>query len=287
MDSVVNTGIGLLADVSTLILASLGLALVFGLMRVINFAHGAFIMAGAFTTVTVVREGLSFWLAIPAAALVGAILGVVVEITLIRPLYGRRTLDTLLATFGLSLVAYQVAVNVFGTAPPGISAPLGKITVGRYGIPHYTLVLIAATVVIVAATYLLFTRTRYGVLARAAIQSPDMAAALGVDARRMNQITFALGCGLAGLAGGIIAPTVSVDPTLGDSYLASTFLSVVVAGPAFLTGVLGSGAILGGVDSGVARLATAFWGQAALLIVAILALRLRPGGLSASWRRDL
>jgi branched-chain amino acid transport system permease protein len=287
MDSVVNTGIGLLADVSTLILASLGLALVFGLMRVINFAHGAFIMAGAFTTVTVVREGLSFWLAIPAAALVGAILGVVVEITLIRPLYGRRTLDTLLATFGLSLVAYQVAVNVFGTAPPGISAPLGKITVGRYGIPHYTLVLIAATIIIVAATYFLFTRTRYGVLARAAIQSPDMAAALGVDARRMNQITFALGCGLAGLAGGIIAPTVSVDPTLGDSYLASTFLSVVVAGPAFLTGVLGSGAILGGVDSGVARLATAFWGQAALLIVAILALRLRPGGLSASWRRDL
>ncbi|MEA2226527.1 MAG: urea transport system permease protein, partial [Solirubrobacteraceae bacterium] len=129
MDSVVNTGIGLLADVSTLILASLGLALVFGLMRVINFAHGAFIMAGAFTTVTVVREGLSFWLAIPAAALVGAILGVVVEITLIRPLYGRRTLDTLLATFGLSLVMYQLAVNIFGTAPPGISAPLGKITV--------------------------------------------------------------------------------------------------------------------------------------------------------------
>jgi branched-chain amino acid transport system permease protein len=287
MDSVVNTGIGLLADVSTLILASLGLALVFGLMRVINFAHGAFIMAGAFTTVTVVREGLSFWIAIPAAAVVGAILGVLVEITLIRPLYGRRTLDTLLATFGLSLVMYQMAVNIFGTAPPGISAPLGKITVGRYGIPHYTLVLVAATIVLGAATNILFTRTRYGVLARAAIQSPDMAAALGVDARRMNQITFALGCGLAGLAGGIIAPTVSVDPTLGDSYLASTFLSVVVAGPAFLTGVLGSGAILGGVDSGVARLATAFWGQAALLIVAILALRLRPGGLSASWRRDL
>jgi urea transport system permease protein len=148
-------------------------------------------------------------------------------------------------------------------------------------------VLAAPTIVRGPATYFLFTRTRYGVLARAAIQSPDMAAALGVDARRMNQITFALGCGLAGLAGGIIAPTVSVDPTLGDSYLASTFLSVVVAGPAFLTGVLGSGAILGGVDSGVARLATAFWGQAALLIVAILALRLRPGGLSASWRRDL
>jgi urea transport system permease protein len=287
MDSVVNTGIGLLADVSTLILASLGLAVVFGLMRVINFAHGAFIMAGAFTTVTLVRAGLSFWVAIPAAAVGGAILGLLIEITLIRPLYGRRTLDTLLATFGLSLVMYQLAVNIFGTAPPGISAPLGKITVGRYGIPHYTLVLIVATVVIVAATYFLFTRTRYGVLARAAIQSPDMAAALGVDAKRMNQITFALGCGIAGLAGGIIAPTVSVDPTLGDSYLASTFLSVVVAGPAFLTGVLGSGAILGGVDSGVARLATAFWGQAALLIVAILALRLRPGGLSASWRRDL
>jgi urea transport system permease protein len=143
MDSVVNTGIGLLADVSTLILASLGLALVFGLMRVINFAHGAFIMAGAFTTVTVVRAGLSFWVAIPAAAVVGAILGVLVEITLIRPLYGRRTLDTLLATFGLSLVMYQLAVNIFGTAPPGISAPLGKITVGRYGIPHYTLVLVA------------------------------------------------------------------------------------------------------------------------------------------------
>jgi branched-chain amino acid transport system permease protein len=287
VDSVVNTGVGVLADISTLILASLGLAVVFGLMRVINFAHGAFIMAGAFTTVTLVREGMSFWIAIPAAALVGVILGIVVELTLIRPLYGRRTLDTLLATFGLSLVMYQLAVNIFGTAPPGISAPLGKITVGRFGIPHYTLVLIAATVVIVVATWLLFTRTRYGVLARAAIQSPDMAAALGVDAKRTNLLTFMLGCGLAGLAGGIIAPTVSVDPTLGDSYLASTFLSVVVAGPAFLTGVLGSGVMLGGVDSSVARLATAFWGQAALLVVAIIALRVRPGGLSASWRRDL
>jgi urea transport system permease protein len=287
MDSVVNTGVGLLADISTLVLASLGLAVVFGLMRVINFAHGAFIMAGAFTTVTLVREGMSFWIAIPAAALVGVILGIVVELTLIRPLYGRRTLDTLLATFGLSLVMYQLAVNIFGTAPPGISAPLGKITVGRFGIPHYTLVLIVATVLIVVATWLLFTRTRYGVLARAAIQSPDMAAALGVDSKRMNLLTFMLGCGLAGLAGGIIAPTVSVDPTLGDSYLASTFLSVVVAGPAFLTGVLGSGVMLGGVDSSVARLATAFWGQAALLVVAIIALRVRPGGISASWRRDL
>ncbi|MDX6724605.1 MAG: urea transport system permease protein [Solirubrobacteraceae bacterium] len=287
MDSVVNTGVGLLADVSTLILASLGLAVVFGLMRVINFAHGAFIMAGAFTTVTLVRHGMSFWIAIPAAALVGVILGIVVERTLIRPLYGRRTLDTLLATFGLSLVMYQLAVNIFGTAPPGISAPLGKITVGRFGIPHYTLVLIVATVLIVAATWLLFTRTRYGVLARAAIQSPDMAAALGVDSKRMNLLTFMLGCGLAGLAGGIIAPTVSVDPTLGDSYLASTFLSVVVAGPAFLTGLLGSGVMLGGVDSSVARLATAFWGQAALLVVAIVALRVRTGGISASWRRDL
>jgi branched-chain amino acid transport system permease protein len=287
MDSVANTAIGLLAEVSTLILASLGLALVFGLMRVINFAHGAFIMAGAFTTVTIVREGVSFWLAIPAAAAVGAVLGVIVEITLIRPLYGRRTLDTLLATFGLSLVMYQLAVNIFGTAPPGISAPLGTATIGRYGIPHYTLVIILATVLIVLGTYFLFTRTRYGVLARAAVQSPDMAAALGVDARRTNLGTFALGCGLAGLAGGIIAPTVSVDPTLGDAYLASTFLTVVVAGPAFLTGILGSGVILGGVDGGVARLMTAFWGQAALLIVAIVGLRLRPGGLSASWRRDL
>jgi len=288
LDSAANIAVTVTASIATLLIVSLGLAVIFGMMRIINLAHGEFLMIGAFTVVELVRNAiLPIWAAILVAPLVAGAIGAVVEVVLIRPLYGRRLLDTLLVTFGLSLVLFQIAVNVFGTTPPGISTPLGHFRVGRYSQADYTLVTIGFAVVVAVVVYLVFTRTRYGVIARATTQNPAMAATLGVDARRTNLYTFTFGCALAGLAGGMIAPTVGVSPALGQAYIAQSFMTVVAAGPSFLLGTVGSSALLGGVANLVSQLFTTFYGQAALLGAAILLLRFRPQGLSGRWKRQL
>lgn len=288
MDSAVNIAITVAANISTLLIVSLGLAVIFGMMRIINLAHGEFLMIGAFTVVKLVQNDIMpVWGAILVAPLVAGAIGVVAEVVLIRPLYGRRLLDTLLVTFGLSLVLFQIAVNVFGTTPPGISTPLGHFKVGRYSQSDYALVMIGFAVALAVIVYLVFTHTRYGVIARATTQNPAMAAALGVDAGRTNLYTFTFGCALAGIAGGMIAPTVGVSPGLGQTYIAQSFMTVVTAGPAFLLGTVGASAVLGGVANLVSQLATTFYGQAALLGAAILLLRFMPQGISARWKRQL
>lgn len=287
MSNLIVILLSVLTSISTLVLISLGLALIFGLMRIVNMAHGEFLMAGAFTTVSLVhRDWLPLWAAIAVAPIICASLGVVVEVALIRPLYKKRLADTLLVTFGLSLVLFQVAVDIFGTTSPGISTPLGAIQVGAYSFSVYSaIVLPIATVLVVLALYLVFTRTRYGLLARATAQNAEMASALGVYAPRVNLITFAIGCGLAGLAGGLLAPIVAVSPGLGQTYIAQAFMTVVTGGPAFVTGTLVSSALLGTISNLVSQFLTTLWGVTALLLAAMVVVRLLPQGISARWRR--
>lgn len=279
--------LSVLTSVSILVLISLGLALIFGLMKIVNMAHGEFLMIGAFTVVTLVRfVSCPLWLAIVGAGLASAGVGALVEITLVRPLYKLRLVDTLLVTFGLSLVLFQLAVDIFGTTSPGIATPLGAISFGSYSVSVYsTVVLPLGALAMVAAIYLIFTRTRYGLLARATAQNAEMASALGVFAPRVNLITFSLGCGLAGLAGGLIAPVIAVSPALGQTYVAQAFMAVVTGGPAFLIGTVASSALLGSIANVVSQLLTTLWGVTALLIAAMVIIRFMPRGLSASWLR--
>lgn len=288
MDNAGNIAISVVSNMSTLLIVSLGLAVIFGMMRIINMAHGEFLMIGAFTVVELVRNDvMPVGVAILMAPLVAGAIGAIVEIVLIRPLYGRRILDTMLATFGLSLVLYQIAVIAFGTIPPGIGTPLGHFKVGRFSQADYTLVTIAYAPLLVLIVYLVLTRTRYGVIARATSQNPQMAAALGVNARRINLYTFTFGCALAGAAGGMIAPTIGVSPGLGQSYIAQSFMTVITGGGAFLFGSASAAVVLGGARNLVAQLVTSFYGEAALLGVAIVLLRFMPQGLSARWKRQL
>jgi branched-chain amino acid transport system permease protein len=288
MDSAGNIAVSVASNISTLLIVSLGLAVIFGMMRIINLAHGEFLMIGAFTVVELVRNDvMPVWPAIILAGLMAGAIGAVVEVVLIRPLYGRRMLDTLLATFGLSLVLYQIARNIFGTIPPGIATPLGSFKIGRFSNSEYTLVVIGFALLLVALVYLAFTRTRYGLVARATVQNPGMAAALGVNARRVNLVTFAFGCALAGVAGGIIAPTVGVNPGMGQGYIAQSFMTVITGGSAFLFGTATASVLLGGVANLVSQLVTTFYGQAALLATAIIILRFMPEGISARWKRQL
>ncbi|MCW5621331.1 MAG: branched-chain amino acid ABC transporter permease, partial [Burkholderiales bacterium] len=210
MDAIAVIALSVLTSGAILLLSSIGLAVVFGLMRIVNMAHGEFLMIGAFTTTVLARDaGLPVWLAILCAPVGCAALGALVELLFIRPLYGRRLVETLLATFGLSLILYQVAINIFGQSSPGIGAPGGFIEIGRYSVSLYSLFLPVAGLALTVLLYLLFTRTRYGLLARAAVQNPDMAAVLGVNVRAVNLATFVLGCALAGLGGGLLSPMVA------------------------------------------------------------------------------
>ena len=286
MDQVLTIVVSVVTSVATLLLISVGLAVIFGLMRVINLAHGEFLMLGAYAVLVGTRNGISVWLAIPLAGLAVGIFGVVVERLLIRPLYG-RILDTLLATWGLSLVLVQAVSIVFGPATNGIGTPLGSVHFGGYSFSQYSLVLIAMAVVTLTAVYALFTRTRYGVMARAAIQNPPMARALGIDTARMNMLTFGIGSGLAGLAGALLAPVAGVVPSFGQAYIAQAFMTVIVGGPDVITGTSAAAVLLGGSYSFVSYLTTPFIGQAALLLIAIVLLRILPQGLSGNWRTYL
>src|SRR5256886_10091678 len=185
MDQALIIVISVLTSVATLLLISVGLAVIFGLMRVINLAHGEFLMLGAYAVLVATRNGISVWIAIPLAGVSVGIFGLVVERLLIRPLYG-RILDTLLATWGLSLVLVQAVSIVFGPATNGIGTPLGSVHVGGYSFSQYSLVLITMALITLTAGYLLFTRTRYGVMAPAAIPNPPRARGLGIATARRD-----------------------------------------------------------------------------------------------------
>ncbi len=281
-----NVSLSFLSEIAVLVLISLGLAVLFGMMGIINFAHGEFLMFGAFGTLAGVRAGLPLALAMVASSAAVGAFGWLVERLLIRHLYGRLE-DSMLATWGLSLIMSQGAVLVFGASTRGIATPGGSLDVGGYSIAWYSLVLVLAALVLLAAVYLVFTRTRYGVMARAAVQRPQMAAALGIDAGRVNALTFALGSALAGAAGALLAPVVGVMPSMGQAYIARAFMTVVVGGPGVISGTAAASLLLGGVENVVSYLSTPFFGQATLLLVAVLVVRLMPRGISARWKRGI
>lgn len=278
-----------LTSVSILILVSLGLAIIFGLMRIVNMAHGEFVMIGAFTVVTLVRSlELPVWTAILVAPIVSAIIGLVIEALVIRPLYGRRLIDTLLVTFGVSLALFQIAVDIFGTTSPGIETPLGALEIGSYSISIYSsLLLPAITVAILITVYLIFKKTKYGLLARATAQNGEMASALGVNSTRINAATFGLGCALAGLSGALLAPIVAVSPSLGQNYVAQAFMTVVTGGPAFLVGTVAASTLLGAIANIVSQITTTLWGITALFITAMILIRFLPDGISGSFKKRL
>ncbi|QYD69276.1 branched-chain amino acid ABC transporter permease [Paraburkholderia edwinii] len=273
-------------SIAILVLVSLGLSVLFGMMGIINLAHGEFLMFGAFATLAGVRSGLPLPIAMVLATAVVAGFGWVVERALIRHLYGRLA-DSMLATWGLSLIMSQVAVYVFGPTTQGIPTPGGSLQVGGYSISVYSIVLILAAFALLGMVYAVFTQTRYGVMARAAVQRPQMASAIGIDPRRINALTFMLGAGLAGAAGALLAPMVGVMPTMGEAYIARAFMTVVVGGSGVLTGAAAASTLLGGVENVVSYLSTPFFGQAALLVLAICLVRVMPTGISGRLRRKL
>ena len=265
--------------ISILMVVSMGLAIIFGLMNVINLAHGEFITIGAFTLVFVQAAGGSFWLALLIAPMVGYVIGLVLERLLIARVYA-DPLHAILATWGLSLIIQQVLQLVFGAAPQPVTGPFpGSVDLFGASYPAYRLFLIAVSLAIFAATVILFRKTRFGLDLRASIQSSEMASVMGIDPARINARAFAFGAALAALAGVLLAPLTSVTAYMGVNYLARSFFVVLVGGAGSVGGVAAGSGLIGGLETFLSYQIPATMAQALVLIMAVVILRFRPKGI--------
>jgi branched-subunit amino acid ABC-type transport system permease component len=277
--------IQVLYAIASLALISIGLAIIFGMMRVINLAHGEFLMLGGYAAIVATNHGISIWLSmLVVAPIVVGIIGVVVERAIIRFLYGRM-IDTMLATWGLSLLLVGLTTAIFGNTTVGISAPLGSIQIGGYRTSAYTLFVIAVAVVVLGAIFAVMRWTRLGLIARGTMQNANMAAALGVNPPRVYAVTFGVGAALSGLAGAVLAPVSGVFPTIGVAYVAKSFITVIGGGAAILSGTVSASTLFGAINQIATFVTTPVFGEVALLAAAIVLIRLLPQGITGRFFR--
>jgi branched-chain amino acid transport system permease protein/urea transport system permease protein len=280
MDSATTLILNALTLISILALVALGLAIIYGLMNVINLAHGEFVTIGAYTLVMVQQLGGSFWLALIVAPITGFLIGSFIEVALIRRLYA-RPIATILATWGLSLILQQVIQLYFGPAPQRVVEPfVGAVDVLGASYPAYRLFLIAAAIAVFLLVALVFRFTSFGLDIRAVIQNSRMAESLGVDASSVYRNAFGLGAALAALAGVLIAPLTVVVAQMGVNYLARSFFVVIIGGVGSLGGVLAGSGVVGGFETLLGYWIPVTVAQALVLGFAIVLMRFRPSGLA-------
>jgi urea transport system permease protein len=281
---------------SILLLVALGLAITYGAMGVINMAHGEMVMIGAYVTVlSGLWLGTNIFVAIPLAFVVTALLGLLIERVVVRKLYG-RLLDTLLATWGIALLIQQAVRLEFGLSffgihiqglGPGlqnVSVPeilQGTFSIGGTDINRYRAFIILVTAILALLTWFIIYRTTMGTQVRAIIRNPKMAAACGIDVTRVNALTFALGSGLAGVAGVMMSGFKTVFPDMGTPMVVDGFLVVVMGGVGSLLGSVFSAGILGEIDGLVASATNDILARAVVFGVVIAIIVLKPRGLFA------
>lgn len=282
---------------SILLLAALGLALSFGVMNVINMAHGEFLMVGGYIAYLVCRfvhGPYAFLVALVAAFAGAAILGGVLEVGVIRWLYG-RPLDTLLATWGIGLILQQAARSIFGAIGVEVTAPAwlnGAWTVKRgflqgLSFPFVRLFIITLVAMVLVSVWLFIARTRWGLLLRAVHQDRQMAEAVGINARRVDLAVFALGSGVAGLGGSALALIAPVTPTVGQSYIVYAFLIVIVGGLGSLLGTALAALAVGVFSASVQIFTSVSLADVLLLASVVVFIQFRPKGIIAQRSRAL
>ena len=276
---------------SVFVLMALGLAIIFGQMGVINMAHGEFMILGAYMTYLcshlcqIYAPGLMggyFFIAMIVAFIVSGALGLLVEWAMIRHLYA-RPLDTLLATWGLSLIMQQAFRSTFGAREVGIDLPqwmMGSLPVfGSIEVQINGLFVMGITLLITAIVALLLYRSRWGLQVRAVVSNRTMSGAVGIDTRRVDRLTFGLGCGIAGIAGSAFTMIGSTGPTAGQLYIVDTFLVVVFGGAQSLIGTIASALTISQTQSTLEFFLTGSMAKVLTLLIVIALLMLRPQGL--------
>jgi branched-chain amino acid transport system permease protein len=285
VDLVGLIGFNVLVAIATLVLLAIGLGVIYGMMRIINLAHGEFLMLGAYATALATNHGVNIWVSmLVISPIFVGIFGLLVERLFIRFLYGRM-IDTMLATWGLSLALIGLVTTVFGTTVQGVSAPLGGFAIGRYQGSLYGVFLVIMAVVVLGGLLALLRYTKFGLIVRATMQNPRMASGLGVSPPFIYMATFALGAALTGLAGGLLAPVSGTSPTMGIAFVAESFITVLGGGAAFVTGTGIAGSLFGVIDEIGTVLTTPVFGEVALLLSAVVLIRVLPQGITGRFFR--
>ena len=273
----------LLLDIATtaaiLFIVAVGLLAIFGVLKIINFAHGAWLTIGGYCAVVATKLGLNAWAALPLAFVVGALFGGAAEMLIIRPLY-RRPLDAILATWGLGIVIGQLITLGFGRDVQ-LTRSLMSGTVPVLGVDYsaYRLFTLVAALVIGAAFALTLQGTRLGLSARAVIMNETLARGLGIDTGRVRLTTFMIGAGLAALAGVLLTPMTSVDPNMGVAWLIGAFMLVMVADTSYVALAVAC-LVFGGAQVLVSTFVNPVLGSISVAVLAALVLRVSPRGFS-------
>ena len=287
MDYAAVVALGILYMIAFLALASAGLAIVFGMMRVINLAHGEFVMLGGYATLTCSRElGMNIYVAmLVVAPVVVGLIGLFVERVIIRFLYGRM-IDTMLATWGLSLLLIGLVTLIFGTSAVGIATPIPGYELGSYQMGGYNLFIIVIALLLMLALWCVLRFTRVGLIARGAMQNADVASSLGYNPKTIYMWTFTAGAAISGLAGGVLAPLTGLLPTSGGAFIAKAFITVITGGAAIIAGTLSSSVLFGAINQMVSFASNPVIGEIAMLALAIVLLRLMPQGITGRFFKN-
>jgi branched-chain amino acid transport system permease protein len=268
-----------LTTAALLFIVTAGLMMIFGVMKIVNFAHGALMTMGAYASFVVTQLKLNPWLGVPLSIAVGIAVGMLVEQMIVRPLY-KRPLDAILATWGLGIVIGQLIVMVFGREVQFVESPLkGALSIAGTDYSVYRLLLIPIAVMLCALLTALLSGTRFGVKTRAVIMNEDLARGLGIHSGRIRFITFSLGAALGSLAGMLITPLSSVDPDMGLPYLVNAFMLVMVAGHSMF-GLLFTCLVFGACQVLVSTFVSPVLGGLTIAVLAAVTLRVFPKGFS-------
>lgn len=262
-----------------LFIVSAGLLIIFGVMKIINFAHGGFLTVGGYSALLVTKLGLHPWFSLAFALVIGFVCGAIIERLVVRPLYA-RPLDAILATWGLGVILGQLITLAFGREVQFVESPIsGAVDFLGASYSKYRLILTIAALILAGALGWILNGTKLGLQTRAVIMNENLARGLGINSDRVRLITFSLGAALASLAGALITPLSSVDPNLGVPWLVSAFMLVLVAGISFASLALAC-LVLGGAQVLVSSYGNPVLGGVTIVVLAALLLRLRPQGFA-------
>jgi branched-chain amino acid transport system permease protein len=284
VDTAVKLIFDLLAFTSVMVLIVLGLGVIASMMGIFNFAHGEFVLLGAYTLFLFQENGLPSWMGILAAPIVVALVGLLLERTVIRRFYSAPII-AMLGTFAIGLVIREVVRGLLGGHYKSISEPLeGMFTVAGLSFSVWRSVIIVITLLVIAGSWALLSRTRLGLQVRGALENPGLARACGISTTRLYALTFAFGSALAGLAGALIVPLYQLSADIGTRFLVQAFLSVMLGGVGTFEGPVLGAAAVGGMASGLPWVVLPVLADPLVFVIALAIVKFRPQGFISQGR---
>ena len=288
LQSIITQFLSGFSVVAILVIAALGLAIIFGVAGVINMAHGELIMVGAYTAAIVGKFGGNTFAAIPVAFVVVGLLGLVIERGIIQWIYD-RPLETLLATWGVGIILQVLVKLIFGPELYYVGAPKilegGFRVIGRLPFPWYRLFLIVTAILLLLLVFYVIFKSDFGLKVRAVRRNRAISGCLGIDTAKVDMTIFAFGCGLAGIAGAVLAPIKSVSPTMGFPYAVDSYMVLVLGGVGSLWGVLAGGALIGELETILSFIFNNVIGRLLVFLFIVVIIRVVPRGIFGFYER--